>query len=95
MQKNLQPLILAPALLLLTACDSAPSDADVQQAMRSQMEKAAGKDMAQSYEKDIASMKVLDCKKGELKAYECSVATSMGARQFKFVKADKGWMISQ
>lgn len=95
MRKILSTLMLIPALCSLAACDSAPSDADVQQAMRSQMEQAAGKDMAQSYEKDIASMKIVECKKGELKSYDCSVATSMGARQFKLVKADKNWMISQ
>lgn len=63
MRKNLQPLILIPALLLLAACDSAPTNADVQQAMRTQMERDGGKSAAEMWEKDIASMKVLDCKK--------------------------------
>jgi hypothetical protein len=95
MRKILSPLILIPALCSLAACDSAPSDADVQQAMRTQMEQVVGKGMAQSYEKDIASMKIVECKKGELKSYECSVATNDGARQFKLVIAEKSWMISQ
>lgn len=95
MQKILSTLLLLPALCSLAACNSAPTDADVQQAMRTQMEQAVGRKLSESWEKDIASMKIVECKKGELKSYDCAVATSMGARQFKLVKTEKAWMLSQ
>lgn len=95
MQKILSTLMLIPALCLLGACDSAPTDADLQQAMRAQMEREAGKKAAAMWEKDIATMKVVECKKGELKSYDCAVSSNMGARQLKLIKADKSWLISQ
>ncbi|MYN10195.1 hypothetical protein [Pseudoduganella aquatica] len=95
MKKNLITLMLIPALSLLAACDSAPTDADVQQARRTQLEQSIGRKLSEGMESDIASMKIVECKKGELKSYDCAVATNAGARQVKLVKAEKAWMISQ
>lgn len=95
MRKILSTSILIPALFLLAACDSAPTDADVQQARRAQLEQMIGRKLSESMESDIASMKIVECKKSELKSYDCSVATNAGARQVKLVKADKNWMLSQ
>lgn len=81
------------SLCALAGCDSAPKDADLRQAVRSQMEAIAGKRGADGWKDELDKIKVVGCVKSDKGGYECDYSGPFGTTHGRFVKTDSGWTI--
>jgi hypothetical protein len=95
----------ALAALALTACGAgAPNEDEVKAALskqvdgsKTQTEKLIGKsklldEQVADAKKEIAGIKLLDCKADGEKAYVCDVKSASKAGRLRMVKGDDGWV---
>jgi hypothetical protein len=79
-------------VVLLAGCSSPPSDEDLRAAAREEIKKMPF--VGESALARISEMKVLGCKKGELKSYQCDIVIpGGGVKNVRMVKTDAGWAI--
>ena len=87
--------IAALAGLALAGCgESAPSDANIREAMARQMEQMMGKQAAESQKDDLAKVKVVKCAKAELGGFNCEFDGPMGRATGRFKKESEGWVFA-
>ena len=109
MTRRFKFLSTSGALLLLTACGGAPSDADI----KSALEKATAMSakavaqfdvmgIAKSMQPEFKNIKKIGCKEDGEKAYKCDVEyevtqlgnTSKQTMPMRFVKGSDGWALT-
>lgn len=89
-----QFFLLALTALLLSACDSAPSESDIRDAFSRQyaIEKAGQGPMPHGKMAAIQQLKLVGCMKAGSGGYRCDLRTSDGSvRNARLVKTDSTW----
>ncbi|QJE02530.1 hypothetical protein HH212_22975 [Massilia forsythiae] len=83
---------LAASAALAGCGDSAPTDKDVRDAMLRQLERAMGKEAADSQKEELAKVRVVKCVKAELGGFACEIDSPVGGRGTgRFKKESDGW----
>lgn len=94
MSKTLTIVAALAASLCLSACGSAPNDADIQAALSKQLSGAGGAMASEMYKEQIAKIKVIQCAKADAGGYKCDFSNgSGGAGSGRFVKSNDGWVV--
>lgn len=94
--KKLMPAAIAIiAAWALAGCgDSAPTDANVREALSRQIEAMGGKAAAEGQKAELAQVKVVKCAKAELGGFACEIDSPMGGRVTgRFKKGAEGWAL--
>lgn len=81
--------------LAMSGCgESAPSDANVREAMSRQIEMMGGKAAVADQKAELDKVKVVKCAKAELGGFACEFEGPMGRVTGRFKKESEGWVFA-